>query len=54
MVAYLADADLMRQKIPEQLELVDAMPRNQTLHKILKTELRDQFKDAPWEPAPRR
>ncbi|WP_249419851.1 class I adenylate-forming enzyme family protein [Rhabdothermincola salaria] len=48
MVAYLAEADLMRQKVPEQLEVVDALPRNNTLGKILKTDLRDQFRDKPW------
>ncbi len=45
--------DLMVQKIPEQLEVVDALPRNNTLGKILKTDLRDQFRDKPWSPAPR-
>jgi cyclohexanecarboxylate-CoA ligase len=53
MVTYLKDADLMRQKIPEQLEVVDALPRNNTLGKILKTDLRDQFRDRPWSPAAR-
>jgi cyclohexanecarboxylate-CoA ligase len=48
MVAHLKAADLMRQKIPEQLEVVDALPRNNTLGKILKTDLRDQFRDKPW------
>jgi len=51
MVAYLREHDLMRQKIPEQLEVVDALPRNNTLGKILKTDLRDRFRDEPWEPA---
>ena len=41
------------QKIPEQLEVVDALPRNDTLGKILKFELRDQFAEVPWSPAPR-
>jgi len=53
MVAYLKDHDLMVQKIPEQLEVVEALPRNNTLGKVLKTDLRDQFRDAPWSPAPR-
>lgn len=53
MVAYLKDHDLMVQKIPEQLEVVEALPRNNTLGKILKTDLRDQFRDKPWSPAPR-
>jgi cyclohexanecarboxylate-CoA ligase len=43
MSAYLREAGLMVQKIPEQLEHVDAMPRNATL-KILKHELRDRYK----------
>ncbi len=43
MSAYLREAGLMVQKIPEQLEHVDAMPRNATL-KILKHELRARYK----------
>jgi acyl-coenzyme A synthetase/AMP-(fatty) acid ligase len=42
MQGYLRDAGLMTQKIPERLEVVDAMPRNATM-KILKYELRDQY-----------
>jgi acyl-CoA synthetase (AMP-forming)/AMP-acid ligase II len=42
MQQYCRDAGLMTQKIPEQLELVDTMPRNATM-KILKYELRDRF-----------
>ena len=53
MVDYLRGADLMVQKIPEQLEVMDELPRNQTLRKILKQELRDMYRDAPWEPAVR-
>jgi cyclohexanecarboxylate-CoA ligase len=37
-------AGLMKQKYPEQLECVDALPRNST-GKILKAELRDRFSD---------
>ena len=36
---------LMTQKLPEQLEIVDALPRNPT-GKVLKFELRDRFGDA--------
>jgi acyl-CoA synthetase (AMP-forming)/AMP-acid ligase II len=43
MTAYLAGAGLMRQKIPERLEVMAAMPRNQTFHKVLKQELRRLF-----------
>ena len=42
MVAYLAQQGLMRQKTPEQLEIVDSVPRNPT-GKILKHELRRRF-----------
>jgi len=42
MQAHCRAAGLMAQKIPEQLELVDALPRNATL-KILKHELRARF-----------
>jgi cyclohexanecarboxylate-CoA ligase len=35
-------AGLMKQKIPEQVEIVDALPRNPT-GKVLKYELRDRF-----------
>jgi len=43
MVAHLGDAALMRQKIPERLEVVDKLPRNETLNKVLKYKLREQF-----------
>jgi acyl-CoA synthetase (AMP-forming)/AMP-acid ligase II len=42
MQEHCRRAGLMTQKIPEQLEVVDALPRNATL-KILKHELRDRF-----------
>ena len=42
MVAFLRDQDLMVQKIPEQLERMDALPRNPT-GKVLKAELRKRF-----------
>ena len=44
----LRAAGLMTQKIPEQLETVDALPRNETLRKVLKHELRDLFAVLPW------
>ena len=53
MVAYLKDSDLMVQKIPEQLEVVDELPRNQTLRKVLKQDLRDMYRDQPWSPPAR-
>jgi acyl-CoA synthetase (AMP-forming)/AMP-acid ligase II len=48
MVAALTAAQLMRQKIPEQLEIVDALPRNETLRKILKYKLREEYAAKPW------
>jgi cyclohexanecarboxylate-CoA ligase len=48
MVAHLSSAGLMAQKVPEQLELVDALPRNETLNKILKYKLREQYADTPF------
>jgi acyl-CoA synthetase (AMP-forming)/AMP-acid ligase II len=43
MVAWCSDAGLMRQKIPERLEVVERLPRNETLNKVLKFKLREQF-----------
>lgn len=36
-------AGAMRQKIPEQLEVVERLPRNETFNKILKFKLRERF-----------
>lgn len=43
MVGHLRAAGLMAQKIPEQLEVVDALPRNETLRKVLKYKLRETY-----------
>ena len=48
MVDTLRAAQLMAQKIPEQLEVVDRLPRNETLGKILKFKLRDEYAARPW------
>jgi acyl-CoA synthetase (AMP-forming)/AMP-acid ligase II len=45
MQEFCREAGLMTQKIPEQLEVVDALPRNATF-KILKHELVAQLKDS--------
>ncbi|MGH8982896.1 MAG: AMP-binding protein [Acidimicrobiia bacterium] len=45
LAEFCVDAGLMRQKIPEQLEIVDALPRNAT-GKVLKHELRKRYSDA--------
>jgi acyl-CoA synthetase (AMP-forming)/AMP-acid ligase II len=42
MTEHLRAADLTPQKLPEQLELVDALPRNPS-GKVLKRDLRKQF-----------
>jgi len=46
MSSFLKDAGLMMQKIPEQLEIVDALPRNETFNKVLKHKLRERFGSA--------
>ena len=43
MSEFLQGAGLMTQKIPEQLEIVDALPRNPT-GKILKHELQARYR----------
>lgn len=50
VVAYLRSTGLMPQKLPEQLELVDQLPRNATLQKVVKTELRARFADVRSAP----
>ncbi len=42
MTSYLRETGLSVQKIPEQLEILEALPRN-ALSKVLKAELRQQF-----------
>jgi acyl-CoA synthetase (AMP-forming)/AMP-acid ligase II len=43
MRKFLEDQRLMRQKIPEQLEIMDAMPRNEGLQKVVKSKLREML-----------
>jgi acyl-CoA synthetase (AMP-forming)/AMP-acid ligase II len=47
MTTLCADAGLMRQKVPEQLELRTDMPRAAT-GKIVKTKLREEYAGTPW------
>jgi acyl-CoA synthetase (AMP-forming)/AMP-acid ligase II len=42
LTRYCVEAGVMRQKIPEQLEIVESLPRNAT-GKVLKHELRTRF-----------
>src|SRR3954454_4832925 len=46
MAAACEAAGLMRQKIPERLEVVERLPRNETLNKVLKYKLREAFGSA--------
>ncbi|MFI7501406.1 class I adenylate-forming enzyme family protein [Streptomyces sp. NPDC049687] len=43
MTSYLRAEGLSVHKVPEQLELVDALPRNETLRKVLKYKLRERY-----------
>jgi len=47
MAGYLRDAGLMAQKVPEQLEVVERLPRNETLNKVLKYKLRERYTASP-------
>ncbi|MFH8556542.1 class I adenylate-forming enzyme family protein [Streptomyces celluloflavus] len=43
LTAHLRAAGLMTQKLPEQLEVTDALPRGGPLHKVLKAALRERY-----------
>ncbi len=43
VTAYLRAEGLSVHKLPEQLEVVDALPRNETLRKVLKYKLRERY-----------
>ncbi|GAA3109571.1 class I adenylate-forming enzyme family protein [Streptomyces rectiviolaceus] len=43
VTAYLRGEGLSTYKLPEQLEVVEALPRNETLRKVLKYKLRERF-----------
>ncbi|MEU4349120.1 AMP-binding protein [Streptomyces sp. NPDC023838] len=43
VTAYLRDQGLSVHKLPERLEVVGALPRNETLRKVLKYRLREMF-----------
>ncbi|MEU5002160.1 AMP-binding protein [Streptomyces sp. NPDC021622] len=43
VVTYLRGEGLSTYKLPEQLETVEALPRNETLRKVLKYKLRERF-----------
>ncbi|MET9515510.1 AMP-binding protein [Streptomyces sp. NPDC002994] len=46
VTAYLRAQGLSVHKLPEQLEVVDALPRNETLRKVLKYKLRERYSQA--------
>lgn len=43
VTAYLRGAGLATHKLPEQVEVLDALPRNEALRKVLKYRLRERF-----------
>ncbi|MCX5392412.1 AMP-binding protein [Streptomyces sp. NPDC006482] len=43
VTGFLREAGLSVHKLPEQLEVVAALPRNETLRKVLKYQLRERF-----------
>ncbi|MFF3330412.1 class I adenylate-forming enzyme family protein [Streptomyces sp. NPDC002888] len=43
VTSYLREEGLSVHKLPEQLEVVDALPRNETLRKVLKYKLRERY-----------
>ncbi|EDY53598.1 MULTISPECIES: AMP-binding protein [Streptomyces] len=43
VTGYLRAEGLSPHKLPEQLEVVDALPRNETLRKVLKYKLRERY-----------
>ncbi|MEU3191142.1 AMP-binding protein [Streptomyces sp. NPDC006992] len=46
VAAYLREAGLATYKLPEQVEVVEALPRNGALRKVLKYRLRERFSGA--------
>ena len=48
MKTYLDEAGLRRNAIPEQLEIIDSIPRNPS-GKITKNVLKDQFENSDFK-----
>ncbi|MEV2217074.1 AMP-binding protein [Streptomyces sp. NPDC050997] len=46
LTSYLRTEGLSTHKLPEQLEVVDALPRGETLRKVLKYQLRERYSGA--------
>jgi acyl-CoA synthetase (AMP-forming)/AMP-acid ligase II len=53
MQEHCRAAEMMLQKIPEQLEIVETLPRNPTF-KIMKSELVTRFEGSAPDPSARR
>ncbi|MFE9450689.1 class I adenylate-forming enzyme family protein [Streptomyces sp. NPDC006739] len=49
MTSYLRGQGLSVHKLPERLEVVDALPRNDTLRKVLKYRLRERYSGTPGD-----
>ncbi|MFD3511488.1 cyclohexanecarboxylate-CoA ligase, partial [Nocardia sp. NPDC058666] len=43
LTAHLRAEGLATHKLPEQLELLESLPRNETLRKVLKYKLRERY-----------
>ena len=52
VTAYLRGEGLAPYKLPERLEVVEALPRNETLRKVLKYKLRERYARVPLTPEP--
>ncbi|MGW0822194.1 class I adenylate-forming enzyme family protein [Streptomyces sp. NPDC002845] len=51
VTSYLRAEGLSVHKLPEQVEVVDALPRNETLRKVLKYKLRERYSEAATSPS---
>jgi non-ribosomal peptide synthetase component E (peptide arylation enzyme) len=51
LTSYLRSEGLSVHKLPERLEVVDALPRGETLRKVLKYKLRERYSAPSPEPA---
>ncbi|MFF9913898.1 class I adenylate-forming enzyme family protein [Streptomyces sp. NPDC013457] len=47
IIAFLREQGLSVHKLPEQLEVVEALPRNDALRKVLKYKLRERYSGTP-------
>ncbi|WP_327696723.1 class I adenylate-forming enzyme family protein [Streptomyces sp. NBC_00459] len=52
LTSYLRSEGLSVHKLPERLEVVDALPRNEALRKVLKYKLRERYSEPSQESGP--